>query len=290
MQVRVVVINCGKSGRLTAFGRDLDAVVTVINELGAAPEILCLPSTSGLGLHHSAALLALTGMLSDLLPGGDRYYPFIDVRSATTNPPGLWLSTRQISATTDRQPRYPKDPHVRYLSFPRHQHLVDTVIADHQVWLKPIRWPWRSADDYSTHGPATFDGQLATVPAILIGDFATPLNTARSHQAWFTYGNNTEALRALLDDGFWDAGQADTEHDPHRAADADLVTEHILISRTAPIRLQPGSFHIGPDWARPRYTGVACTLELTTPTQHETHTNRPRKKTGNAGDRSGSNA
>lgn len=278
-QVRVVVINCRENSRLAAFGRDSDAVVTVVTEMGSAPEILCLPSISGLGLHDSAALLSLTGMLSELLPRGEWYYPFVDIRTATTNPPGLWVSTSQIKATTDRQPKYPKDPHARYLSNPLHRNLVEAVIAGHQVWLKPIRWPWRSVNDYAVRRPTSVDTELATVPALLLGDFAAPLDTARSDQTWYTYGTNTEALRSLLKNGFWDAGHADAEHDPNRASDAELVTEHILISRATPARLQPGSFHIGPDWARPHYTGVACTLNFDAPPQRNTRTIRSHKKT-----------
>jgi hypothetical protein len=277
-EVRVVVINCREDGRLAMFGRHhLESVVGVVEELSSSPDIVCLPSTTGLGLHDSSALLSLTAMLSELLPDGDCFYPLTGVRAKATNPPALWVSIRQISATVDRHPGYPGEAQP---SYPIHHHLVETSIAGNLVWLKPVRWPvrypgWLNA----ARGQVATDANLAAVPAMLLGDFATTLDSARSDQAWFHYGHNTEEFRMLLQTGFWDAGQVAAEYEPDDTANAERVTDHILVSRVTPARLLTGSFHIGPDWARPHYTGVACTLEFEDRSRRNTHARQSAKRT-----------
>jgi hypothetical protein len=103
IKIRVVTLNCRDDGWVSRLGRhDVDSVVTAVETLGPAPDILCLPSMAGLGLDSSATLQALTEGLNELLDDGqDCFYPVWSDRARSRNPFGLWLRIPRVHARAD---------------------------------------------------------------------------------------------------------------------------------------------------------------------------------------------
>lgn len=83
---------------------------------------------------------------------------------------------------------------------------------------------------------------------------------------------NPNALKLLLEKGFWDAGLAHTDLGRRVDPNTNRALDHILVSKETPARIQ--NYYSGQ--LEDSYPGVACTLEFTA------HHERKRERTSSA--------
>lgn len=260
MRIRVATLNCRRVGWVAGTERhEVDSVVAAIDALGPAPHILALSGTMGLRLYSSSALLALTQRLNTLLPDNDFYYPFPGERPGSRNPPGLWLSARHINVVAYHQMPHPSEPRP---SHEVHHHTVEALVADSRLWLKAVHW----LGSDSSHGSviqSVIDSRLATVPAILLGDFAASLASEETPGSdWAERRANADALLRVLQAGFWDAGQVAAKLGESTADAADHTFDHVLVSHETSVRLVPRSYVVGLTEDGSAHAGVACELDF----------------------------
>jgi endonuclease/exonuclease/phosphatase family metal-dependent hydrolase len=140
---------------------DLDPLIDTISR--AVPHVLFLQECRRWRDDGSAILRRVARQLSDLLPDGDKYIPFLGRRGSDRNPPAILVSCQTVEV--DRW----YDPIDSFMS-EWHRNFLKAEIAGHEAWLSSIHW-------HGGHGDAEFERQAAILaqmagrPVLVGGDF-----------------------------------------------------------------------------------------------------------------------
>lgn len=124
---------------------DVEPLIETISR--AVPQVLYLQECRRWRDDGQAILRTVAQRLSELLPGGDRYAPFLGRRGSDANPPAILVSQQAVEI--DRW----HDPIDGRMSEWFHNFLK-ARIASHEVWLSSIHW-------HGGHGDGAFERQAA---------------------------------------------------------------------------------------------------------------------------------
>lgn len=240
---------------------DHDKLIATIDQ-APAPDILTLPECTHYRMFNESPLWEVTNRLSELLPGGATYRPFLSTRPGSRNPPGLFVSTGLVEPIGWYTPG-------EYTSAAYENHL-ECRIAGHRALVGSVHWG-------GAGGPAWFDiqsaqnGQLATQPVLEAGDrnCASKNEELPSAEQWYASNARTpyklrqKARRAhdqapwtpssvpyddLLEAGFWDAAQraGDTTPTVNKGVDngSGMLIDRITCSHKLPARLADDSYRV----------------------------------------------
>lgn len=128
-----------------------------------APHVLFLQECHRWRDNGQAILRAAARQLSEFLPAGDRYLPFLGRRGSDGNPPAILVSYQAVEV--DRW----YDPIDGRMSEWYHNFLK-ARIADHDVWLSSIHWHGGHGDGEFERQAAILD-QMAGRATLVGGDF-----------------------------------------------------------------------------------------------------------------------
>lgn len=190
-----------------------------------------------------------------------QYMPFISKVHGSINVPGLFIDRRYVRP-------------VRWYNETQRRSLANSLLAEingHRVQLKSVHW---NGSEGSTlfDQQSSRDGQMAQHPAIIGGDFnatsshpkeVIPENWGarcfEQHQdqkisqkgrrapdgTWSVY---TDAIDALIQHGWWDAGELADDFTVTVNAGVDggsgMRIDRIMVSNRTPAKLVPGSYKV----------------------------------------------
>jgi len=240
---------------------DHGALVETIAQ-APAPDILVLSECTHYRSFDDQPAWEVANRLSELLPGPAKYFWFISQRPGSRNPPGVFVSSDVVEII-----RWIKPGPGTSLPY---EWTLECSVAGHKTLIKPRHWGGGGGPAHFDFQSAT-DGQLATSPSLVIGDFncASDAEVLPTTEQWYASNAKTpyklrqKARRAhdhalwtpssvpyddLLEAGFWDAAQRAGDTTPTVNAGVDngsgMLIDRIACSHKLPARLVKGSYKV----------------------------------------------